>query len=57
MHMHMKTDVLYTQAGNCQLCIQIGSTAFYFGKRKGVGRRLELFTPRRLFRWSWGKAK
>lgn len=52
--MHIKRNVEYTQAYGCQLCVHIGSVAVMFGKRDGAGRRLELFTPRHLFRYSPG---
>jgi hypothetical protein len=48
-------DVAYTQAFGCCFCLHVGSVALFFGrKRDGRGPRLELFTPCRWFRWSWG---
>lgn len=49
------SGVYYTQAHGCRFCLHIGTIALYFGRRRnGRGPRLELFTPKRWFRWSPG---
>lgn len=56
--MQIIRDVAYTQAFGCRFCLQLGSTAYLFGKvNNGRGPRLELFTPRHFFRWSRGYRK
>lgn len=50
---HVKRDVLSTQAFGCWLCLHVGSTAIYFGRRDGYAVRLELFTPLHKWRLSW----
>ncbi len=53
--MHTIKDCLYTQAHGCRFCIQIGSTAYLFGSKKGGrGPRLEICTGYHWFRWSRG---
>lgn len=41
----IKRDVMYTQAYGCWLCLHVGATAIFLGRREGNGARLELFTP------------
>lgn len=48
----IKTNVEYTQAGGCYLCLHVGSVAVFFGRRDKPGRRLELLTPPHGFRYS-----
>jgi len=50
--MRIKTGVVYTQAKNCSFCLHIGTIAMMFGKGKWFKKRLEMFTPQQLFRWS-----
>lgn len=51
-------DCYYTQAYGCWFCLHIGSTALLFGSgANGSGPRLEICTPARWFRWSWGYRK
>jgi hypothetical protein len=50
--MRIKTNVAYTQAKNCSLCLHVGSIAIMIGKGKLFRKRLELFTPMQKFRWS-----
>lgn len=51
----IKRNTTYTQAYGCRFCLQIGSTAIFFGSGvKGRGPRLELLTPRHWWRWSRG---
>lgn len=47
-----KTNVAYTQAKGCRLCVHVGSLAIFFGRTAGRSARLELLTPRRWFRFS-----
>lgn len=50
--LEIKTNVYSTQAKNCLFCIHIGTVAIFFGKgKREIGKRLELFTPSRKFRW------
>lgn len=51
MRIESRSGVAYTQAANCRFCLHVGSRAFFFGHGPS-GRRLELFTPSRWFRWS-----
>ena len=53
---HVKRDVLYTQAFGCWFCLQLGSTAIYVGRRNGYAIRLEAFTPLHRWRLSWRAA-
>lgn len=53
---HIKRDVMYTQAYGCWLCLQVGSTAIFLGRRDGYALRLELFTPLHKWRLSWRAA-
>ncbi len=46
-------DVFFAQARGIALCLHIGSTAIYIGRSEWRNLRIELFTPARLFRWSW----
>lgn len=55
-YLHIKRDVLYTQAYGCWLCLHVGSTAVFIGRRKGNAVRLELFTPLHKWRLSWRAA-
>ena len=47
--------VAYAIPRNCWLCVHFGTTAVYIGNREVPGitpRRLELLTPKHLFRWT-----
>lgn len=46
----IRTGVEYTQGYGCWLCLHVGSTVFYVGRREGDSLRLELFTPLERFR-------
>ena len=53
--MTLYTNVEYMQAANCRFCLHVGTIALVIGlKPNGYGRRLELFTPRHMFRYSSG---
>lgn len=43
---------MYTQAKGCDLCIHVGTVAFFFGDGSKPVGRLEVLTPFHLFRWS-----
>lgn len=53
---HIERDVMHTQAYGCWLCLHVGGTAIFFGRRKGYALRLELFTPLHRWRLSWRAA-
>lgn len=53
--MEIKRDVYSLQAYGCRFCLHIGSIALLFGRMEnGRGPRVEICTPARWFRWSWG---
>lgn len=55
--MEIERNVMYAQAANCRLAIQIGCTVIFFGTGAGgFGARLELFTPYHWFRFRRRKA-
>jgi hypothetical protein len=47
-------NTAHAQAANCHLCLHIGTTAIFFGERKGkgYGLRIEILTPMQKFRIS-----
>jgi len=47
-------NVVLTQAANCHICLQIGTTAYFFGERRGrgYGMKIEIMTPEHTFRFS-----
>lgn len=50
-----QTNVEYTQAWGCRLCVHIGGLALYFGRKKnGRGPRIEIMTTLHWFRYSHG---
>lgn len=50
----IQRNVAYTQAKGTLFCLHVGGTAIHFfnSPSRSYGWRLELFTPRRRFRWS-----
>lgn len=55
-YLHIKRNVMATQAYGCWLCLHIGDIAIFLGRRKGYGIRVELFTPLHKWRLSWRAA-
>lgn len=47
-------NIILTQTKGCSFCLQIGTTAIYFGKgnKKYSGAYLRLFTPDYKFKYS-----
>lgn len=50
--MRILRDVICTQAKGCHICIQIGSTAFLFGRERAINYRLEILTHLHIFRFT-----
>ena len=48
--MKIKKNVICSQAKNCTLWLQIGTTAFIFGKGKIFNKKVEILTPYYKFR-------
>ncbi len=53
--MQVLTNVAFCQGAGCRFALHIGSVFIAFGRRPGIGARLELFTPFHKFRWSRGQ--